>query len=160
MNLFDRVKNIITKPNSEWDVINTETPDVNRITMGYVLPLAGLAALAAFIGYGLIGISFMGFRVTGIDRGLYYALNQFIVSVASVFITAFVIDALAPSFGAEKNFGRSFQLVAYSYTPGWIGAFLLIFPPLAIIGSLFGLYGLYLLYLGLPKLKMFLLISK
>jgi hypothetical protein len=95
----------------------------------------------------------MGFRVTGIDWGLYYALNQFIVSVASVFITAFVIDALAPSFGAEKNFGRSFQLVAYSYTPGWIGALLLIFPPLAIIGSLFGLYGLYLLYLGLPKLK-------
>jgi hypothetical protein len=67
MNLIDRVKNIITKPNSEWDVISTENPDVRGITMGYILPLEGLAALAAFIGYGLIGVTFMGFRVAGFD---------------------------------------------------------------------------------------------
>lgn len=153
MNLIERVKNIITKPNSEWDVISTETPDVREITVGYILPLAALAALAAFIGYGLVGINLMGFRVAGFNWGLYQALNVLIVSVGSVFLTAFVIDALAPSFVAEKNFDRSFQLVAYSYTPGWIGGLLMIFPPLGIIGSLFGLYGLYLLYIGLPKLK-------
>ena len=71
----------------------------------------------------------------------------------SVFVSAFVIDALAPSFGSEKNMGRSVQLVAYSYTPGWIGGLLAIIPSIAIVGVLAGLYGLYLLYLGLPKLK-------
>ena len=55
MNLIERVKNIITSPNKEWDVIATETPDTGKIITGYVLPLAGAAALAAFIGYGLIG---------------------------------------------------------------------------------------------------------
>jgi hypothetical protein len=60
---------------------------------------------------------------------------------------------LAPSFGSEKNFNRSLQLVAYSFTPMWIGGLLSIFPPIALIGALFGIYGLYLLYLGLPKLK-------
>jgi len=71
----------------------------------------------------------------------------------SVFISAFIIDALAPSFGAEKNMGRSVQLVSYSYTPGWIGGLLAIIPAIALIGALAGLYGLYLLYIGIPKLK-------
>ncbi len=153
MNLFDRVKNIITSPNREWDVIATEQPDAGKIVTGYVLPLAGLAAIAAFIGYGLIGFNVFGFRLSGIDWGLYQALTILIGAIASVFITALVVDMLAPSFGSEKNFNRSVQLVAYSFTPMWIGGILAIFPAIALIGGLFGLYGLYLLYIGLPKLK-------
>ena len=153
MNLFDRVKNIITNPNKEWDVIATEQPDTGKIITGYVLPLAGLAAIAAFIGYGLIGFRILGFRVTGINWGLYYALTAFIGAIISVYTTALVIDLLAPNFGSEKNFNRSLQLVAYSFTPMWVGGLLAIFPPIALIGALFGIYGLYLLYLGIPKLK-------
>ena len=153
MNLIERVKNIIMSPAKEWDVIATEQPDTGKIITGYVLPLAGAAALAAFIGYGLIGVSYFGIRVAGINWGIYQAINVLVAAIAGVFISAFVIDALAPSFGSEKNMGRSVQLVAYSYTPGWIGGLLAIFPAIALIGSLAGLYGLYLLYLGLPKLK-------
>jgi hypothetical protein len=153
MNLIERVKNIITSPKNEWDVIATETPDVNKIITGYVIPLAAAAAIAAFIGYGLIGFNVLGYHVGGMNWGIYQAVTSFVVSIASVFITAFVVDALAPSFGSQKDFGRSVQLVAYSYTAGWIGGLLQIFPPIAFIGTLFGLYGLYLLYLGMPKLK-------
>ncbi len=153
MNLIDRVKNIIITPNKEWDVITTEQPDAGKIITGYVLPLAGLAAIAAFIGYGLIGFNILGYRVSGVNWGLYQALTILIGAIASVYITALVVDLLAPSFGSEKNFNRSVQLVAYSFTPMWIGGFLSIFPPIAMIGGLFGLYGLYLLYLGIPKLK-------
>ena len=151
MNLIDRVKNIIVTPNKEWDVISTEQPDAGKIITGYVLPLAGLAAIAAFIGFGLIGIS--GLRGSAVNWGLYQALTILISAIVSVFITALVVDLLAPGFGSEKNFNRSVQLVAYSFTPMWIGGLLSIFPPIAMIGSLFGLYGLYLLYLGIPKLK-------
>ena len=153
MNLIDRVKNIIVTPNKEWDVITTEQPDAGKIITGYVLPLAGLAAIAAFIGYGLIGFNMLGFKVSGINWGLYQALTILIGAVVSVYITALVVDLLAPSFGSEKNFNRSVQLVAYSFTPIWVGGLLSIFPPIAMIGGLFGLYGLYLLYLGIPKLK-------
>ena len=153
MNLIDRVKNIISNPNKEWNVIATEQPDAGKIITGYVLPLAGLAAIAAFIGYGFIGFNVLGFRMSGINWGIYQALTVFIGAIASVYICALVIDLLAPSFGSEKNFNRSLQLVAYSFTPGWIGGILSIFPPIALIGALFGIYGLYLLYLGIPKLK-------
>lgn len=153
MNLIDRVKNIITNPNKEWDVIATEPPDAGKIITGYVLPLTALAAIAAFIGYGLIGFQILGFRVSGVEWGLHYALTTFIGGIVSVYLTALIIDMLAPNFGSEKNFNRSVQLVAYSFTPMWIGGMLAVFPPIAFIGALFGIYGLYLLYLGIPKLK-------
>lgn len=153
MNLIDRVKNIITKPNTEWDVIDAEQTDAGKIITGYVLPLAGAAAIAAFIGYAFIGVSYFGFRVTGVEWGLYYALNVLINAILSVFICSFIVDALAPSFGSEKNYVKSLKLVAYSFTPAWIGGLLAIFPPIAIVGALLGIYGLYLMYIGIPKLK-------
>ena len=153
MNLIDRAKNIIISPAKEWDVIAAEQPDTGKIITGYVLPLAGAAALAAFIGYGFVGVSYFGIRVAGINWGIYQAVTVLAGALVAVFISAFVIDALAPSFGSEKNMGRSVQLVSYSYTPGWVGGLLAIFPAIALIGSLAGLYGLYLLYIGMPKIK-------
>ena len=153
MNLIDRVKNILITPQKEWDVINTEQPNTPGIITGYVLPLAGAAAVAAFIGYAFIGVNFLGFRIKGMDWGLYQGLTVILGALLSVFVCAIIIDALAPSFGSEKNMGRSVQLVAYSFTPGWVGGLLAIIPALALVGSLAGLYGLYLLYIGLPKLK-------
>jgi hypothetical protein len=153
MTLIDRVKNIIVSPVKEWDVIAAETPDTGKIITGYVLPLAGAAAVAAFIGYGLIGVNAGFFRVKGINWGVYQAVTVLISAIVGVFLTAAVIDALAPSFGSEKNMARSVQLVAYAYTPAWIGGLLAILPAIALIGSLFGLYALYLLYLGIPKIK-------
>jgi hypothetical protein len=153
MNLLTRAKGIIAAPNREWDITKTEVPNTNQIITGYVIPLAGAAAIAAFIGYAFIGANFLGYRITGMDWGLYQALTVFLGALFSVFITAMVIDQLAPTFHSEKNFGRSLQLVAYSFTPAWVGGLLAIIPALGILGGLFGIYGLYLLYLGLPKLK-------
>lgn len=153
MNVINRAKNMILVPKAEWDIINGEQPDNAKVITGYVLPLAGLAAVAAFIGYGFIGMDAGFFRIKGVNWGIYQAANALIMGILGVFISAFVIDALAPSFASEKNMGRSVQLVAYAYTPAWVGGLLNVFPALAFIGALFGLYGLYLLYLGLPKMK-------
>lgn len=157
MNLIERVKNILTTPKTEWDVINGETPNTQSILTTYVIPLVAVGTVASFIGWGFIGKSYnYGFgsvKVSGVSLGLRYAIISLIGGIASTFILAAVIDALAPTFKSEKNFGRSFQLAAYSFTAGWVGGVFNILPSLAIIGALFGLYGLYLLYLGLPKLK-------
>ena len=157
MNLIDRAKKILLTPKTEWDVVNSETPNTQSILTTYVIPLVAIGAIASFIGWGFIGKSYSyGFgsvKVSGVSLGIRYALIALIGGIAGCFLLAFVIDALAPTFKSEKDFGRSFQLAAYSSTAGWVGAVLNILPSLAIIGSLVGLYGLYLLYLGLPKLK-------
>lgn len=153
MNIIERVKNILTTPKTEWDVINNETPDNTKILTTYVIPLVAIGTVAAFIGWGFIGKSYFGYRFKSTELGIRYALIALIAGVAGTYLMAFVVDALAPTFKSEKNFGKSFQLAAYSYTAGWVGAVLNIIPSLALIGSLAGLYGLYLLYIGLPKLK-------
>lgn len=157
MNLIERAKNILLTPKTEWDVIDNETPNTQSILTTYVIPLVAVGAIASFIGWGFIGKSisygFGSYKVVGVSLGIRYAIIALVSGIAGSLILAAVIDALAPTFKSEKNFGKSFQLAAYSSTAGWVGAFFNILPSLAIIGSLVGLYGLYLLYIGLPKLK-------
>jgi len=148
MNLVERAKNIIITPKTEWDAVSAEEPNIQQILLGYVLPLALIPTIAVIIGWGVIGI--FGFRsfTYGIAMGLVQLINAFL----SVLITGFVIDALAPSFGSQKNMGRAVQLVAYSMTPIWIAGILNIFPSIGWLAGLIGLYGLYLMYLGLTPL--------
>jgi len=148
MNLVDRAKNIILSPKTEWEAVAKEEPNIQQIITGYVFPLALVPTIAAIIGWGVIGLyGFKSFNY-GIAMGLVALLNALI----SVFVAAFIVDALAPSFGSQKNLGRAVQLIAFSMTPAWIGGILNIIPTLGWLGSLFGLYGLYLLYLGIAPL--------
>lgn len=154
MNLIDRAKNMLTTPKTEWMVVASETPDNSKIVVGYVIPLAIAGAVAAFIGYGLIGFNMLGIRYGGINWGLYYAISALIKVVLSMYITALVVDALAPSFGSEKNFGRSLQLVAYGSTPTLVAGLFQILPLLASIVLLAAaIYGIYLWYIGLTPVK-------
>jgi hypothetical protein len=157
MNLIERIKNILVTPKTEWNVIAAEEQPIATVYTTYVLPLSIIGAAAALLGWGLIGKSygtFLGsFTVKGFDIGIKYAIISLVSSAISFFVTSFVMDALAPSFGSEKNLNKSAQLVGYSYTPALIGAILGILPSLALIGSLVGLYGIYLMYLGIGPLK-------
>jgi hypothetical protein len=153
MNIIERVKNMIITPKTEWEKISGEEQSLSVVITSYVVPLALAGAVCTFVGYGFIGIDYGFFRMKGIEWGLKMAIIQIISAVIGVLITAFVVDALAPSFGSEKNINKSAQLVAYGYTPAFIGALVSILPAIALIGSLFGLYGIYLMYLGLGPLK-------
>jgi hypothetical protein len=153
MNIIDRVKNILITPQKEWQVINSEPGNPAGITTTYLLPLILIGAVAAFIGFGLIGVGVGFFKIAGAGWGIKMALGYAIRTIISVFILAFIIDALATNFASEKNFNKSFQVAAYSATAGLVGGIFLIVPALAILAMLASLYGLYLLYVGLPILK-------
>jgi hypothetical protein len=76
-----------------------------------------------------------------------------VFGLAGVFLIAFIIDALAPSFGATKNQLQALKLVVYSYTAVWVAGIATIIPILGGLVVLAGfIYTLYTLYLGLPKL--------
>lgn len=148
MNLIERAKNIIVSPKTEWDAIANEEPNIQQVLIGYVIPMSLIPAIAIIIGWGLIGV----YGFTSLNYGIALAVVQVVTAILSVFVAAFVIDALAPSFGSQKSLGRAVQLVAFSMTPAWVGGILNILPSISWLGSLFGLYGLYLLYLGLTPL--------
>lgn len=146
MNLVDRAKNIMLTPKTEWPVIAGEAPNPTAIMTGYVIPLALIPAIATVIGTGIIG----GVIGASLTWGIGMGVVSFISTVLGVYLTALVMNYLAPNFGSQKDFGRAMQTVAYSYTPGWVAGILNIIPAIGWLGALLGLYGLYLMYLGLP----------
>ncbi|MFZ4707268.1 MAG: YIP1 family protein [Bacteroidales bacterium] len=153
-NLMQRVIGIIIKPKQEWNVIAGEQPNVMKLIGGYALILALIPAVSAFIKYGIIGFSFMGYTSRSISSGIQTGLIQLLSAVIGVYLLAWVIDLLAPSFDSEKNFGRSLQLAVYSSTPQWVaGILLLLSTSMSMLIMLFGLYAIYLLAVGMPVLK-------
>lgn len=150
MSLVQRAKNIILTPKTEWPVIAGESTPAGQLIAGYVLPLAAIAAVAGFIGMSLVGALFgmLGMRI-GIAWGLVAAVYHLAMAVAMVYVMAFVIDALAPGFGAQKGFAQALKVAAYTYTPVWVMSIVTIVPFLGILVLLAALYAIYLLYLGL-----------
>ena len=153
INLIERLKGILLRPKQEWQTISAETTTIAELYKNYIVILAAIGPLASIIGMSIVGISlpFVGaFRIP-ITTSVVSAVVSYILSLVGVYVIAFIIDALAPTFSGEKNMNQALKVAAYSYTPGWIVGIFAIIPALSILGIL-GLYGLYLLYLGLPVL--------
>ena len=154
MSLIERVKAILLKPKQTWPVIAAEGGDVAGIFTGYVMILAAIPALAAFIGMTLFGIG--GFGVTmriPVAAALGNMIIGYVMSLVMVFVLALIVNALAPTFGGTKNQLAAVKVVAYSLTASFVAGILGILPSLTVLGSLIGLvWAIYLLYTGLPVL--------
>jgi Yip1 domain len=73
----------------------------------------------------------------------------YLLTFVAVYIVAWIVNLLAPTFSSQKNFDSALKVTVYSYTPSWLCGVFLLIPALGFLRIL-GLYGLYLLYLGLP----------
>lgn len=153
MNLVERAKDIILKPQETWEKIKGEETTIKELYMSYAGILAIIPAVSTFIGMSLIGTSFFGvhFRVPFVS-GLVQAILQYVLTLVGVYVVAFIIDALAPSFNSKKDMMAAMKLAVYSFTPSWIAGILGIIPMLGILAIIASLYSLYLFYVGLPIL--------
>lgn len=152
--LIERVKRILLSPRTEWPVIAAEPKTAGEIYLGYVAPLAAIGAIASFIGTTTIGVTvpLLGTMRMPLVPAFFGALLHYLLTFVGVFVVALIVDALAPSFGGQKDSLRALKVTAYSFTAAWVAAVVTIIPVLGFIALLGGLYGLYLLYLGLPVL--------
>ncbi|HEY1589679.1 MAG TPA: Yip1 family protein, partial [Rhodanobacter sp.] len=67
------------------------------------------------------------------------------------YVVALIINALAPTFGGQKNTVQALKTVAYAWTAYWVAGMAVIVPWLGWLIAIFGaIYSIYLLYLGLP----------
>jgi hypothetical protein len=155
MALIDRIKGICLKPNAEWPVIEAETTSTRELMLGYVAPLAAIGPAASFVGGVFIGrtLPILGTSYhVPLVAGLTLAVTTYVLSLVGIFVLSLIINALAPSFGGQKNSAQALKVAVYSYTPAWVAGVLTILTSLSLLAALAGIYGLYLLYLGLPVL--------
>lgn len=150
--LIGRARRLLTRPSETWDAIAAEPASIRSLYLGWVLPLAAIPVVAQAIGKLAFGIG--GFGISyhpPVVSTVVSAVVSYALSLLGVFITALVIDWLAPRFGGERDRIAAFKVAAYGSTAAWLAGVFAVFPPISIL-SVLGLYSLYLLYVGLPKL--------
>lgn len=141
--IIARVQQILLNPKAAWAQIDAEPVNVQNLYRTYIIPLAAIPPVATFLGMALFGFRF----------AIIPAIVSFALALGAVYIFAFIIDYLAPQFGATKNFNQAFKAAAYTPTAVWVAGVFNILPGAGSIISVLGaLYSLYLLFLGLPML--------
>ena len=151
MNLVQRVKGILLSPRTEWPIIDAEPTTPAELYRSYIIPLAAIGPIAQIIGYSVFGITvpFVGTYRVPIGSAISSALVAYILSLAATYVLALIIDALAPTFNAQRSQIQALKVAAYSSTASWVAGIFALIPGLRLLVIL-GLYSLYLLYLGLP----------
>jgi hypothetical protein len=146
MDVRTRVKNILTRPAREWQVIAGEAASVNGLLRDYAAPVSGLAAICRWLGLNLFfGVLGVGFLATAISGVIAWALG-----LVGAWVAAIAIERLAPSFSSRGGPPQALKLVVYASTPVWIASMLSLVPLLAPLVILGAIYAVYLFYLGLP----------
>jgi hypothetical protein len=143
--LVSRVQGILLKPSAEWDVIDGESATVPGLFTGYACILAAIGPIASVVG----SFAFMHWTLPLI---VISAVLSYVMSLVGVYIVGFIVDALAPSFDAQKNPIQAMKLAVYSFTPAWVAGVFHLVPFLGILILLAVLYNLYIFWLGIPKL--------
>jgi hypothetical protein len=149
MDIVERVQRLLRRPAVEWEVIDAEPHTVPELFTRYVMPLAAIPPVCAFLGYSVIGIS--NARLP-LSYGVTHFVLSYGLSIFSVYVLALAIDGLAQPFGGRKNFVQAMKVSAFAPTAAWLaGAFSLV-PWVSILSLAGAVYSLYLLYLALPRL--------
>jgi Yip1 domain len=131
-----RVMAILTTPRTEWPVIAEERDTVIQLYLRYIAPLSAIGPLALVLRF---------FSVTWIV----VAVLQYLLHLAALYLSARIIEHLAPRFKSKGDATQVLKLVAYAATPAWAAAILSLAPALSLVVSLSVLYSVYLYYLGL-----------
>lgn len=145
MSITENVKGIFLNPKKEWHIIKNESISISDIITRYAMPLALLPVIAAIIRLSAGGLSLYAAVRWGV---LSYALN-----IGGIFLIAYMLDSLAPSFGSTKNMNASIKTVVFSLTPYWLGGIFAGIYIVSIISLLSGVYSLFLFYLGVRIIK-------
>jgi hypothetical protein len=154
MDLKTRAINMCTKPAAEWQVVAGEPHTVGGLIQGYAAPLSAIGAIA-----GLIGTMFLGTVLGGGVGGLFISICiagfTWILALVGCYISAVIIEKLAPNFQSSGNTVQALKMVVFASTPVWLAGVFQIIPFLgSLVVLVAALYSIYVFYLGLtPVMK-------
>ena len=105
--LFNRTKNILSTPHTEWAKIKADETSSTTVINDFVLPMAGLCALSAFLG--------MLFQSLGFEKALVSVIISLGKTFGGVYFTFFVLQETAKYFGLKRNKLAFMQMAGYSF---------------------------------------------
>jgi len=147
---FQRVKNMLFHPRTEWELIKEEQTSYGRLISSYLGIIAAIPPVSAvaermIFGRGIAGNSSLGYVLA--TNILWY-----FVIIVNVLVTAAVITVVACRNESGWIGLRGFKLAVYSFTPAFLVGILIIIPGLNWFIYAAILYSLWLLYLGIRSI--------
>lgn len=115
--LFKRLKHLLTDPVQGWKMINEAGYSRQEIMGYFLIPLLFLTNLANMyiIGKQSVDVAFTPSQLFFI---------AFSSAALSIFVSAYLIAAMAPRFLGDSSFDKTLSLLAFSYTPVFIASIL------------------------------------
>lgn len=148
--IFNRIKNLIFSPVSEWQKINTENHNKTSIVNQFALPLIIIMSLCTIVGNAI----FASRLIFSVQFVIAVALAKFTEAFIGLHISAKMVNELTTSFNSKKDIHHTYALVVYSlsvYFAVSALAYLFLGSYLEVL-KVFGLYSFYLLWLGAAAL--------
>lgn len=105
--LFNRTKNILRTPRGEWEKIRESETNSSQVLNDFILPMAGLCALAAFLG--------LIFQGAGFEKALVSVIISLGKTFGGVYFSFFVLQESAKYFALERSKLAFMQIAGYSY---------------------------------------------
>lgn len=156
--LLRHVFGLFTHPDSEWDEIRREHEKPARLYVAYVLLLAVIGPVCAYISTAHFGWTVSeGRPLIKLAPGsaLQLTVLTYIALLVGVFALGYAVNWMARTYGAreEPDAANGIALAAYSCTPLFLAGFALLYPVPwfnALVFLAAAVYGAYLMYDGLP----------
>ena len=144
-----RVINMLTKPQVEWNAVAAEPSSTGKLIAGYAVILALIAPIFALLN---ILISPGGTMIFQLPMALIFTLLfSYLLALLPPILVAFIMDALTPQLGGQKNSLNAMKLLVYAGTAYWVAAIGIILSP--YLWLVLGLgYAGFLLWFGTPIL--------
>lgn len=155
--LLRHVFGLFTHPDSEWAEIRREHEKPARLYIAYVLALAAIGPVCAYIS-----TAHFGWRIgegqlikLAATSALQLSVLTYIAMLVGVFALGYAVNWMARTYGAreEPDAANGIALAAYSCTPLFLAGFALLYPVPwfnALVFLAAAVYGAYLMYDGLP----------
>jgi hypothetical protein len=141
--LIARVRGVLLHPKQEIPKTIAEAGDVKSM-LPYVIVLLSVGAAARFLSGGVIGTYVSPQVVFGMKIGggffrmpiasLVGGVLSIGFGVAGWWFFGFILNALAPSFGARKDEFAANKVAAYSATPFWLAGGLALLNSIPFLG--------------------------
>jgi hypothetical protein len=145
-NLALRLRNLLVKPNEEWQIINGESTTLNDMLSGFSLPLIGLATLLTFISF-LVNQQALIFELA-----LKQALLIFTALFGGLLLSFYMISKFLKVSRTPDFKETAAKLVVYSSAPLYVVLIIGTLVPEIFFIHILSVYSFYLCWVGIQYL--------
>ncbi|MBZ0335090.1 inner membrane protein YohC [Marinobacter sp. JH2] len=155
--LLSHAFGLFTHPGEEWASIRKEHESPMKLYVAYVLALAAIAPICAYISTAHFGWTIGNERLIKLTEisALQLSVLTYVAMLVGVFALGYAINWMAKTYGAKEEYvpSNGVALAAYSCTPMFLAGFALLYPVPWFNAFVFlaaAAYSAWLMYDGLP----------